>query len=241
MRFVCSLLFLFIALYSVARADQGFSLNANTSAQITSTGITVSATGVEPFLPDIANFSISVTRTGGSAVAAQAALNAAWQKLLGTLQKTGITSDAIQPGLVSLQNGGQVIRTAPGWQAGQSLTARVPLDRAAAVADALNASGLKDEFTVSYDTSKRDELYQAALREAVAKGSQTAETLASAAHVEILKVQSIDAGPTPDLMHAYQGILSKLGSPGGVFGIFGAASQASFVSATVLMNYQIKP
>jgi len=240
MRFISSLLLLFVITSGAAFGDQSIAPNFSAGSQLTATGITVSATGVKPYDPDIAVFTITVARAGNNAQAAQAAQQTAWQRLADLLKKAGVPSDAIELDQLTFQSKSTAVQAINGaWQVTQALTTRVPTNRAGALADALDSAGFQNAFSITFDTSKRDELYQAALHDAIEKADRTAATIAASAHVEIVRVEAIDAGPSPELMHAYQGMLTKLSAgPMGIFSGFGSAP--NYVTATVLANYRIK-
>lgn len=135
----------------------------------------------------------------------------------------------VVPGMPEFFFGGSYV-------AAETITVKVPIDKAGAVIDAAIGAGANQTYGISFDTSQRDKLYREALAMAVQEARRDAEILANAAHASIVGIQSIVIGEfARPLPFAADGYVMRSTAPGAP--ILGGTDR---VTAAVTVVYRIR-
>ena len=156
--------------------------------------ITVSGTGIVTTVPNQADFTFGVSTTAATATAALSADSGQMRAVIDALEKRGIASRDIQTSQVSLSpntnsNGNRVI----GYTATNSVTARIrKLSDAGPVIDAAVTAGANQVSGPNLTSADANQLYRRALRAAIANARGKAATIASAAHLKLGAIRSVD-------------------------------------------------
>lgn len=156
--------------------------------------ITVSGTGIVNSVPNRADFTFGVSTTATTATAALAADSAQMRRLIDALKKHGIASRDIQTAQISLSpnmgpNGNRVL----GYTASNSVTTRIrKLGDAGPIIDAAVGAGANQVSGPSLTSADQQRLYRQALKAAIANARVKAGAIASAAHLKIGSIRSID-------------------------------------------------
>jgi uncharacterized protein len=170
------------------------------AAQLRADGLTVTGIGVAQAVPDRAEISFGVISQAQTASQALTANDAAIRRVVAALRTAGIAAADLQTQSFSISprttEEGDEIR---GYTAQNTVTATLrQLARAGAVIDAAVAAGANQVYGPSLSRSNARELYQTALRAAVADARAKAEVLSAAAGVRIGAVVGIaEGGDTP--------------------------------------------
>jgi uncharacterized protein len=170
------------------------------AAQLRADGLTVTGIGVAQAVPDRAEIAFGVISQAQTASQALTANDAAIRRVVAALRTAGIAAADLQTQSFSISprttEEGDEIR---GYTAQNTVTATLrQLARAGAVIDAAVAAGANQVYGPSLSRSNARELYQTALRAAVADARAKAEVLSAAAGVRIGAVVGIaEGGDTP--------------------------------------------
>jgi uncharacterized protein len=170
------------------------------AAQLRADGLTVTGIGVAQAVPDRAEISFGVISQAQTASQALTANDAAIRRVVAALRTAGIAAADLQTQSFSISprttEEGDEIR---GYTAQNTVTATLrQLARAGAVIDAAVGAGANQVYGPSLSRSNARELYQTALRAAVADARAKEEVLSAAAGGRIGAVVGIaEGGDTP--------------------------------------------
>ncbi len=167
--------------------------------------ISVSASGSQEYVPDIARVTLGIRADSPSAATAVDTVNKNSNQVIASLRAAGVDPNAIKtvsfnlffrpvtpgPGQPVGVSASASAQTQGSYEATEMLQVTVPVNIAGKVLDAGISAGANESFGLAYQTSNYDALYRAALAKAVASARSTAEALARAAHVTIANIQSI--------------------------------------------------
>jgi uncharacterized protein len=179
--------------------------------------ISVTATGSVDYVPDIARMQIGIRAQAASAAAASNSVNQTATQVVAAIERQGINQRSIQTSGYNLEyrepqqpqpQAGVMTAAAPAggsYVASEILQVTTPVASAGAVLDAAIGAGANTSYGLTYQSSNADALYRTALGRAVASARETAQAIASAAHLTIVNVISIgntqeQAGPAPIAM-----------------------------------------
>jgi uncharacterized protein YggE len=158
-------------------------------------GITVSGTGTGRAAPDQATFFFGVQTEGASAKAALDANSAKMALVIAAIKRAGVAEKDVQTQDVSVMPRQDETGQISGYFANNSVQALVrKLAGAGAVVDAVVAAGANQSSGPSFDQSRRDVVYRAALRAAVADARTKAEALAAESNASLGRVMRIVEG-----------------------------------------------
>jgi len=158
--------------------------------------ITVTGQGAVKAVPNQAQFSFGVTTQADTATAALAANSAAMRKVIAALKDAGVAAADLQTQQVSLEprtndNGDKIV----GYTASNSVSVTTSdLAHVGTIVDAAVEAGATDVSGPSLTRSDSDELYQDALKAAVANARAHAEAIASASGEHVGIVDSVVEG-----------------------------------------------
>ncbi len=208
--------------------------------------ITVSANGSVDYVPDIARVQLGIRAQAASASAAAATVNQTAAQVVAAIQRQGISERSIQTSGYNLeyrepqppaqQQGAMVSTmastTAGSYVASEMLQVTTPVRSAGAVLDAAITAGANTSYGLTYQSSNADALYRTALAKAVQSARSTAEAIASAAHLTIVRVASISntqeqMGPQPMMR-----VMASAAAP--------ILAGTDTVTATVFVVYLVK-
>ena len=167
--------------------------------------ISVVATGVAEYVPDVARITIGIRADSPSAASAIDTINKNSATVIAAVQAAGVKASAIKtvgynlqyrerptPGQPPVINPPAVAALAPGtYEASEMLQINAPVALAGKVLDAAIGAGANESFGLSYQTTNFDGLYRSALAKAMVSARATADAMAKAAHVTIVEIQSI--------------------------------------------------
>ena len=179
-------------------AQPRFAKSADTPVTRT---ITVTGSGSVSSTPDRASWTFGVDAQATTAKDALAQASSSASALIAALKSAGVSSGDLQTSNVSLypqtdSDGRSIV----GYQASESVTARIAIARAGSLVDAAVGAGATDVSGPSLDVSDQSDLYDQALAKAVADAKGKAQALATAAGLTLGSVKSIVEGssaPTP--------------------------------------------
>ncbi|MBC5811001.1 MAG: SIMPL domain-containing protein [Candidatus Eremiobacteraeota bacterium] len=216
--------------------------------------LTVAGTAYRDFVADLARLAISLTGNGGTAVAAEAALfkeetrvEAAARGSAGPELVVSRTAKNLSANnnTVAMKGSGKM------WAAteimvlqGSASTGPRLLDAVSAAlrnpgeSAAVQAARESEAVTFAYDTSKRQELYQAALAEAATKATAQANALAIGLNVQIDRLEYIDAGPQAALSEITMQAVQKVSQ--GPFALLFGGTTPPPISASVNLVFRLK-
>lgn len=206
----------------------------------THTGITVSASGKVKVVPDVCNFSVTVTAQGNSAAEAQRAAAKPVKDVIKTLRDLGVAEKDIQTTYTD---------TSPVWNEDgetdeyESRTvlqvSNVPVEDAGAFMQAATDAGATEVGSLEYSASSYQDAYDQALTEAVEAAKPKAEAIAKASGVRLGKVISVSEG-YQDMTYAnYDGIPLAKGEAEEAAGGIDLAPGEVTVEAQITITYAI--
>lgn len=174
--------------------------HANTEGRVT-----LNATGSVRVAPDMATVSAGVVTEADTAAEALSANSRAMNQVFAALRQAGITEENIQTsnlqispvwsGGYSSENGRETERRITGYQATNTVTARVGnLDRLGRTVDALVSSGANQLQGVNFGLEDRDAAMDTARRRAVAELGELRALYAGALGVEIGRLIEFSEG-----------------------------------------------
>jgi uncharacterized protein len=208
--------------------------------------ISVAASGTAEYVPDTARITLGIRAESASAATAIDTINKNAAQVIAAVKGLGISESAVKTIGYNLQYRerpvmGQAQTASVGqadaagnYEASEMLQVSAPVAVAGKVLDAAISAGANESFGLSYQTSRYDSLYRAALASAVKSARDSAEALAKAAHVTIVQIQSISNSSEPQVpgfstMRAPMAMNSAPVMPG-----------TDAVTATVYVVYSIK-
>lgn len=156
--------------------------------------ITVTGTGIVTSVPNRADFSFGVSTTAATATAALATDSSQMRRVIDALKSRGIASRDIQTAEVSLSpntnaNGSRVI----GYTASNSVSTTIrKLSDAGPVIDAAVKAGANQVDGPNLTSADANQLYRSALTAAIANARGKAATIASAAHLKLGTIRTVD-------------------------------------------------
>jgi uncharacterized protein len=160
--------------------------------------ITVNGSGTARVAPDEAVFSFGVETEGATAQAALAANAQRMRRVIVALRRTGIAKADLRTQDISVYPRHEESGVLNGFTASGSVAATVRrLARAGVAVDAAVAAGANETSGPQFDRSRRSELYQRALRAAVADARAKAQALARETGVGLGGVRRIDESGAP--------------------------------------------
>jgi len=163
--------------------------------------ITVTGNGVVTSVPDRASWQFGVTAQAATAKDALTQASSTATALIAALKSAGVASADLQTSDVSLypqtDSDGRAI---VGYQASESVTARIAIAKAGGLVDAAVTAGAGTVSGPSLDTADQSSLYQQALAKAVGDAKAKAKALADAAGLTLGSPKSIAEGSSPTPM-----------------------------------------
>lgn len=164
--------------------------------------ISVSATGSVDYVPDIARMQLGVRAQASTAAAAADMVNRIAAQIVAAVERQGISPRAIQTSGYNLEyREPQPPSPAPGVQstaaiagtyvASEILVVTASVKSAGAVLDAGINAGANTSYGMSYQSSNADALYRQALAKAITAARESAQAMASAAHVTLVRILSL--------------------------------------------------
>jgi len=175
--------------------------------------ITVSATGLVNYTPDITRFYLDVREQAPDAASAVNSVNTTAQSVIDAIQKTGVADSNITTYAYQLYYQPTQAQTPPppgvditestqrmaipgqgSYIATETILVQTSIAKCGSVIDAGISAGANQTRGLSFDTSQRESLYRQALAKAVQQARDEASVLAEAAGVRITGIQSISTG-----------------------------------------------
>jgi uncharacterized protein len=177
--------------------------------------ITVTGTGNASAVPNEASFSFGVQTDGATASAAQAANAERMSRVIAALRGLGIAKGDLQTTDVSVSpkwgNDGSVV----GYTAHNSVQVQVHrVARSGHVVDVAVGAGATETSGPTFSRADREQLYESALRNAVAQARSKAEALAAEANVQLGGVVRVEEqSAQPQVIGAYPMALRDAATP----------------------------
>lgn len=208
---ILTILFIFLGLFLYTKFAGPIPFSVN-SIQTTKTNLfTVNGTGKATGIPDTAQLSIGVTKTGSTVTIAQNQANTAANKIIEDFKKLGIedkniktTNYSINPNYDYSRGGTQSIT---GYTVTQTLEVDItPIDIANKAFDAATADGanLVGGVNFTFNDKTQKDLENKAREEAVKMAKEKAQNLTSATGIRLGKIvdvqESNDFTPRPIMM-----------------------------------------
>ena len=166
--------------------------------------LTLSATGSVRVAPDMATVSAGVVTQAASAAEALSANSQAMNGVFAALRRAGVPEDDVQTSNLQINpvwsggyssNGGESERRITGYQATNTVTARVSdLDNLGQTVDALVSSGANQLQGVNFGLEDRDDAMNEARRRAVAELGQLRSLYGDALGVNIGRLVEFSEG-----------------------------------------------
>lgn len=166
--------------------------------------IVVSATGSVDYVPDVARVQVGIRAQAATASAAANSVNQTAAQVVAAIERQGVNQRSIQTSGYNLEyrepqppqpqsaTVSTVAVAATGsYVASEVLQVTTPVKSAGSVLDAAIGAGANTSYGLTYQSSNADGLYRTALAKAVQSARSTAETIASAAHLTIVRVLSL--------------------------------------------------
>ncbi len=168
--------------------------------------ITVNASGNVEYVPDIARMQLGVRNEAPTATAAAEGVNTTAAQVIAAIERLGIPARSIQTSGYNLEyreppapQPGQPqpmaaqARMAPAgsYVASETLQVTTAVADAGRVLDAAIAAGANVSYGLSYQSSRADSLYLEALGKAVAAARRVAQTIAGAAGLHVVRIETI--------------------------------------------------
>ena len=158
--------------------------------------ISVSGSGEVKSKPDIATISIGVLTKGKTAAEAVSSNSSSTQKLLNTLQSSGIAEKDIQTTSINvypIYKSNDYDGTISGYQASNQITATIKkVADVGKIIDAVSLTGNYSINGISFSIDDTDPLEEEALGKAVSNAKRKADIVAKAANVSITGVKAIN-------------------------------------------------
>ena len=170
------------------------------------TALSVTGEGTITAEPDTASVSVGVNTMAAAAADAQAENSAAMEQIIGALKAMGIASEDIVTESYSIYpqydyNG--TINTVIGYQVSNSVSVTLhDIDMVGDVLAKATAAGANMAGSISFSSSKADELYNQALTEAYAAAKLKGEVLADAAGMKVKGLISLSEGADYSAVYA---------------------------------------
>jgi hypothetical protein len=204
--------------------------------------ITVTGSGSVDRAPDQVSLTFEVESNNDNATQATSALSSVYNALAAKLQALGVDPAAIKTTYFHINYNARPPQPNPqspmryGFLVTRDIAVTARTEQAGAIIDAGIAAGATSVSNVSFSLRDNRAAYQSALSGAYADADAQAHAIAAAAHLRILRVLSIDNGPSPDRPVTTVGYATK---PQHV--PTGIEPSALTVSATVTVSYAVAP
>jgi len=177
--------------------------------------ITVTGTGNASAVPNEASFSFGVQTDGATAREAQAANAERMSRVIEALRGLGIAKGNLQTTDVSVSPKWSNDGSVNGYTAHNSVQVQVHrVGRSGHVVDVAVGAGATETSGPTFSRADREQLYESALRNAVAQARSKAEALAAEANVQLGAVVRVEEqSAQPQVIGAYATALRDAATP----------------------------
>jgi len=177
--------------------------------------ITVTGAGNASAVPNEASFSFGVQTDGATAREAQAANAERMSRVIEALRGLGIAKADLQTTDVSVSPKWSNDGSVNGYTAHDSVQVQVHrVGRSGHVVDVAVGAGATETSGPTFSRADREQLYESALRNAVAQARSKAEALAAEANVQLGAVVRVEEqSAQPQVMGAYATALRDVATP----------------------------
>ncbi|MBV8222562.1 MAG: SIMPL domain-containing protein [Candidatus Eremiobacteraeota bacterium] len=156
--------------------------------------LSVQASGQVDYTPDEVHLTLGVEGEASTASAAAAGIATRANAVIAALKNLGISAADITTTGFNLYYRQAAQNVSAAYVASESVNLKTSVDRAGTAIDTGIRAGANQSYGLTFDTSRRDALYQQAVERAVKNARDLAQAAATAAGVKLGSVTSINVG-----------------------------------------------